>query len=66
MEQWLIRTIRPKDFAPASGLTESWPPASVFTVQNVVTGETRNVTCCGAGLLNGLIAAGRFDEEDAA
>ena len=65
MSQWLIRSIRPKDASPMSGIAECWPPSSVFTVQNTLTGETRNVTCCGAGLLDGLISAGRFDEESA-
>jgi hypothetical protein len=63
MEQWLIRKIRPRDAADMAEVSESWPPTSVFTVQNTLTGEIRTVTCCGAGLLDSLIAAGRFDEE---
>jgi hypothetical protein len=65
MEQWMIRKIRPKDAASMSEISESWPPASVFTLQNTLTGELRNITCCGAGLLDSLIAAGRFDDESA-
>ena len=66
MTQWLIRKVKPQEISSTPGTSESWPPASVFTVQNMMTGEIRNVTCRGAGLLDGLIAAGRFDKEDAA
>jgi hypothetical protein len=60
MNDWLIKRIAA---ATDTDIMSGWPERQTFTVQNMRTGEIRQVTCCGSSQVEGLITAGRFDEE---
>jgi hypothetical protein len=61
MTDWNISKVRPSYQAHSNWGAESWPPLSTFTVRNMRTGDIQEITCRGAGLLEGLIARAKFD-----
>jgi hypothetical protein len=60
MSDWLIKRIAA---ATRTDIMGGWPERQTYTVQNMRTGEIKQVTCCGSSQVEGLISAGRFDEE---
>jgi hypothetical protein len=65
MRLWEIVAMRRAD-RPIRGPIRHWPEWTTYTVRNVVSGEKRNITCCGSAELDRLIEEGRFDENPTA
>jgi hypothetical protein len=61
MIDWTISKIRPCHSAHADWEARVWPPLSTFTLRNIRTGDVQEVTCRGAGLVEGMIAKSQFD-----